>query len=181
MPFTEVCSARKSPPRSVSLTWMSGLSPSPLVFTAPLMPPCAHTEWDRFTGTMESRSTCCPASASLMAVISPARPPPTTVNRASAIVRMLLREPHLEEDVQRRRGEGGKQHPGHRSHPPLRHPPGGDAPGPGEAVQAVGEVVDGEEGAEQVEREDVRARAGRHLLHQRGVAQVRGHVVVRDQ
>jgi hypothetical protein len=50
------------------------------VFTAPLMPPCAQTECDRFTGTMDIKSTCCPASASLIVVINPASPPPTTVN-----------------------------------------------------------------------------------------------------
>src|SRR6185312_14444672 len=81
MPFTAICSSRKSPLRSVSLTWMSGWSPSPLVFTAPLMPPCAHTEWLRFTGTMLKTSTCWPASASLITVIKPASPPPTTAKR----------------------------------------------------------------------------------------------------
>ncbi len=33
-------------------------SPSPFRFFAALIPPCAHTECDRFTGTMEKRSTC---------------------------------------------------------------------------------------------------------------------------
>src|SRR5438067_112840 len=47
----------------VSSKWMSGESPSPLMFTAPLMPPWAHTEWERFTGTTEKRSTGYPASA----------------------------------------------------------------------------------------------------------------------
>src|SRR5258708_14148982 len=83
MPLSGGCSARKSPPLSVSLTWMSGLSPSPLVLTAPLIPPCAQTEWLRLTGTMEKMSTCLPASASLMTVISPASPPPTTMYRSA--------------------------------------------------------------------------------------------------
>src|SRR5690606_21255025 len=42
------------------------------------MPPCAHTECDRFTGTSEIRSTGTLASHSLITVISPASPPPTT-------------------------------------------------------------------------------------------------------
>src|ERR1043165_9307631 len=52
-------------------------SPSPFVFTAPLMPPCAQTECERFTGTTEKSSTSCPASAIFIAAASPARPPPT--------------------------------------------------------------------------------------------------------
>src|SRR6185312_5907147 len=55
------------------------LSPSPLRFLAALIPPCAHTECERFTGTIENRSTCPPASAILMVAESPARPPPTTM------------------------------------------------------------------------------------------------------
>src|SRR6478609_7856106 len=45
------------------------------------MPPCAHTECERFTGTSEIRSTGTFASQSLMTVISPASPPPTTITR----------------------------------------------------------------------------------------------------
>src|ERR1700675_2292605 len=52
-------------------------SPSPFKFLAALMPPCAQTECDRFTGTMEKRSTGTPDSATRIAAISPARPPPT--------------------------------------------------------------------------------------------------------
>src|SRR6267142_251937 len=54
------------------------VSPSPLRFLAALMPPWAHTEWERFTGTMEKRSTCPPASAILITAARPASPPPTT-------------------------------------------------------------------------------------------------------
>src|SRR6202167_1149420 len=43
------------------------------------MPPCAHTECDRFTGTIEKRSTFAPISAILMTAESPARPPPITI------------------------------------------------------------------------------------------------------
>src|SRR5580658_2127554 len=50
------------------------------------MPPCAHTECDRFTGTMEKRSTFAPISAILMTAESPARPPPITIILGTAIV-----------------------------------------------------------------------------------------------
>src|SRR5262249_60484745 len=54
-------------------------SPSPFRFLAALIPPCAHTECDRFTGTMENRSTLPPASAILITAANPASPPPTTM------------------------------------------------------------------------------------------------------
>src|SRR5579872_2374234 len=53
-------------------------SPSPFRFLAALIPPCAHTECDRFTGTIENRSTWPPISAILITAASPANPPPTT-------------------------------------------------------------------------------------------------------
>ncbi|MNT99448.1 hypothetical protein D3C72_2422980 [compost metagenome] len=81
--------ARKSPPYTVSSKCSQGESPSPLVFTAPLMPPWAQTEWDRFTGTRENRSTCTPASAALIDAIRPASPPPTTMIFAFAIAALL--------------------------------------------------------------------------------------------
>src|SRR5690606_41932122 len=68
----------------VSSKWIQGESPSPLVLTAPLMPPCAHTEWERLTGTMENRSTRPPASATLIVAIKPASPPPTTITLSLA-------------------------------------------------------------------------------------------------
>src|SRR5262245_22429905 len=46
-----------------------------------LIPPCAQTECDRFTGTIEKRSTLTPSSASLIAQARPASPPPTTITR----------------------------------------------------------------------------------------------------
>src|SRR5208282_2631226 len=49
------------------------------------MPPCAHTECERFTGTMEKRSTLAPDSAILMTAESPARPPPMTMIFGAAI------------------------------------------------------------------------------------------------
>src|ERR1044071_9272987 len=68
--------ARKSPPYTVSSKCSQVESPSPFVFTAPLMPPCAQTECERFTGTTENRSTSWPASAIFIAAARPARPPP---------------------------------------------------------------------------------------------------------
>src|SRR4051812_13936133 len=55
------------------------VSPSPFRFFAALILPCAHTECDRFTGTMEKRSTVPPFSAILITAASPASPPPTTM------------------------------------------------------------------------------------------------------
>src|SRR5205814_4966391 len=48
------------------------------------MPPCAHTECDRLTGTSEKRRTGTFASQSLMTVMRPASPPPTTITRRTA-------------------------------------------------------------------------------------------------
>src|SRR5581483_2753421 len=45
------------------------------------MPPCAQTECERLTGTIENKSTPTPSSASLIAQASPASPPPTTITR----------------------------------------------------------------------------------------------------
>src|SRR2546425_6165748 len=42
------------------------------------MPPCAQTECERLTGTMENKSTWPPISAILITAASPASPPPTT-------------------------------------------------------------------------------------------------------
>ena len=44
---------------------VAGESPSPLVLTAALMPPCAQTECERFTGTSEKRSTVLPGLGEL--------------------------------------------------------------------------------------------------------------------
>src|SRR5437879_8802867 len=61
-------------------------SPSPLRFFAALMPPCAQTECERFTGTIEKRSTLPPISAILMTAESPASPPPTTISFGAAAI-----------------------------------------------------------------------------------------------
>src|SRR5579863_3172784 len=73
-------------------------SPSPFKFFAALMPPCAHTECERFTGTMENKSHCPPISAILMTAASPASPPPTTIILGAA---MLLRPPSVSDRVMR--------------------------------------------------------------------------------
>src|ERR1700757_2699892 len=68
-------------------------SPSPLRFFAALMPPCAHTECERLTGTIENRSTLPPISAILITAARPARPPPiTTIFGLDAILRYRLSE-----------------------------------------------------------------------------------------
>src|SRR4030095_5407350 len=80
--------ARKSPPYTVSSKCSQVESPSPLVLTAPLMPPCAQTECERLTGTTEKRSTECPASAIFIAAASPASPPPTIATRMPLFARL---------------------------------------------------------------------------------------------
>src|SRR4029079_7584121 len=77
-------------PYAVSSRWTCGLSPSPLVFTEALIPPCAQTECDRFTGTREIRSTGTLASQSLITVIRPASPPPTTITRRTLPPSLLI-------------------------------------------------------------------------------------------
>src|ERR1051325_11473282 len=64
---------------------MAGESPSPFVCTATLMPPWAQTECDRFTGTTEKSITLPPFSATRIAAIRPASPPPTMMTRGSAM------------------------------------------------------------------------------------------------
>src|SRR5215468_9166133 len=61
-------------------------SPSPFRFFAALIPPCAQTECERFTGTMENRSTLPPISAILMTAARPASPPPTTMIFGAAAI-----------------------------------------------------------------------------------------------
>src|SRR5260370_16244663 len=74
----------------VSSRWTCGESPSPFVLTLALMPPCAHTEWERLTGTSEKRLTGTPSSQSLITVIRPASPPPTTMTRRAAPVSLRV-------------------------------------------------------------------------------------------
>src|SRR5438874_3844722 len=81
IPLTGGWFARKSPPYAVSSRCTCGLSPSPLVLTDALMPPCAQTECDRLTGTSENKRTGTFASQRRMTVIRPPSPPPTTMTR----------------------------------------------------------------------------------------------------
>ncbi len=77
------------------------------MLTLALMPPCAHTECERFTGTSEKRSTGTPASQSLMTVISPASPPPTTTTRRTLPDSLRLTEvADLEAAMQVEAGRG---------------------------------------------------------------------------
>jgi hypothetical protein len=55
-----------------------------------LIPPWAHTLWERLTGVKLSRSTATPSSASFIVAESPANPPPTTNTRLFAIFFFLL-------------------------------------------------------------------------------------------
>src|ERR1700722_5750728 len=50
------------------------------------MPPCAQTECERLTGTIENKSTLPPISAILMTAESPASPPPTTIIFGAAAI-----------------------------------------------------------------------------------------------
>src|SRR5690606_30650210 len=96
------------------------------------MPPCAHTEWDRLTGTMENRSTCPPASATLTVAIKPARPPPTTITLSLAkSLNPLAEEVVADEAGHRPDAEAGHQDEGHRPHVgrhALRARTDGDSP-----------------------------------------------------
>src|SRR5690348_17083974 len=82
-------SARKSPPSTVSSKCSHSLNPCCRAMSLQaLIPPCAQTECDRFTGTIEKRSTLTPSSASLIVQARPANPPPTTMTRFFVAVAM---------------------------------------------------------------------------------------------
>src|SRR6185437_7955440 len=57
----------------------------PFRFFAALMPPCAQTECERLTGTIENNCTGTPDSATRIVAMSPARPPPTMMILGSII------------------------------------------------------------------------------------------------
>src|SRR5262249_46650063 len=135
--------ARKSPPLTESMKWISGESPSPLVLTAPLMPPCAHTECERRHGTNEKTSTSQPASAILMTVMRPASPPPTTMNRGFSLCAMCSSALHVRKRDQRRRPEPEQRHADQAAHEAgdsLRLGADGQAPMNGRVPQPVGEM-----------------------------------------
>src|SRR5256714_14290517 len=123
------------------------VSPSPFKFFAALMPPCAQTECERFTGTMENRSTVPPFSAILITAESPARPPPTTIifgaaaivslaafcnlpvhYGGSGISRLLRMGPERGETGESRAREHEEKSQAHCQKPLARPLPGHDAP-----------------------------------------------------
>src|ERR1700730_5328221 len=165
----------------VSSKCLKTSSPSPLRFLAALMPPWAQTECERFTGTMENKSTCPPISAILMTAESPASPPPITmIFGAAAIVNQIPIRPGPQrrdsthhqrfcagprrfERLQRslQEGQHGKRphphehQPNHRANiakPPPRPVAGGNPPFGGEQPQSVGKMPGGANDAESVER-----------------------------
>src|SRR5918998_1522787 len=158
--------ARKSPPYTVSSKCSHVESPSPFVLTAPLMPPCAQTECDRLTGTTESRSTWCPASAIFIAAASPASPPPTMATRMPFFVAIVLENPsqqaprtrahecvhHVEPEGEQHHAEGDAG----VARQALRALADDDAPVDREEPDAVGEVPDGRDDADDVDADDPR-------------------------
>src|SRR5207253_4766347 len=125
------------------MKWISGESPSPLVLTAPLMPPCAQTECERRQGTNENTSHSWPASQILMTVIRPASPPPTTMKRGLSTA-AIFPSCHLIERHQRRVCDGEQRHTdeaAHQARHPLRARADGQPPVDAGVPQAVGEVV----------------------------------------
>src|SRR5579864_1882636 len=172
--FTGGWLARKSPPYTVSSKCCQVESPSPLRFFAALMPPWAHTECERLTGTMENRSTCPPISAILMTAERPASPPPTTMIFGLVAIKISgpgrpgLRNLCCRAQVRRRRHlrRGQKRHHRHRSyhnehhrHQQAHHAkfaprvlPGEKAPLGGEQPQAIAEVPRGRDDAHEVKR-----------------------------
>src|SRR5215831_8013175 len=163
--------ARKSPPYTVSSKCSQVESPSPLVLTAPLMPPCAHTECERRQGTNEKTSTSCPASASLMMAASPARPPPTTMKRCLAM--SLSDGDECEEGVQPEEREDDADPRAEEGRQPLGAWTDRDSPVNEESPEPVGEMEARAEDADDVE--DPRGHAEERLV------QVAVHVIVGDE
>src|SRR6476620_2537704 len=126
------------------------------------MPPCAHTEWMRLTGTIEKRSTSTPISAARILAIRPARPPPTTMTRSRVTTTRSrpkgLNRPDADE------GEDQEDRGRHPHHAALRLRSHGQPPDDRERPDAVGEVEGRGHDPEDVERVDPRAPNG--VLHQ---------------
>src|SRR5512136_2635983 len=134
---------------------MSGESPSPLVLTAPLMPPCAHTEWLRLTGTIENRSTPVPSSAARIAVIRPARPPPTTMMRCfGSDTRWKTLQPEGRNRPNAEHRKHDEDENGHVGHAPLRRRRHRNSPDDRERPDPVGQMKRRREDAQNVEGED---------------------------
>src|SRR5579864_2697216 len=132
------------------------------------MPPCAHTECERLTGTIENRSHSPPISAILMTAASPANPPPTTMilgatmllhprcgGRVARVDNVAVCTGHiLEPRVER--VQAGQSHDREQQEerqaeieqPLLRLVPGNNAPLGREQPDAVGEVPRGRDQAD---------------------------------
>src|SRR5512132_1758773 len=144
---------------------MSGESPSPFVLTAPLIPPCAQTEWLRLTGTIEKRSTPIPISAARTAVMSPARPPPTMMIRSFSAMRSLQAEglDPPDTDIRENEKDGGRD----VQHAALRLRSDRQPPHDREGPDAVGQMKCGREDAGKVKGVDPRVRdRGLHLAEE---------------
>src|SRR5689334_12123125 len=155
----------------VSSKCRAGESPSPFQLTAALMPPCAQTECERLTGTIEKRSTATPASAALIVVMRPASPPPTTMTRGCVALIDILRSRSSicfarahryaslalidmlrSRSCPERHQDGAGRAVHHDEEDQRRDPDGAlrartdrDPPGDGERPEAVREVKDGGE------------------------------------
>src|ERR1700675_502343 len=136
-------------------------SPSPFKFLAALMPPCAQTECDRFTGTMEKRSTGVPDSATRIAAISPARPP-TTIMILGVLIRAVSldvrpeREPVIVKSKGNRDAHESQNHGNGGSQPrscALRARSYRNAPLAGEIPQAISQMKGRRGNADKVKRQ----------------------------
>src|SRR5579864_6609257 len=140
-------------------------SPSPFRFFAALMPPCAHTECERFTGTMENNSTGTPDSAMRIVAISPARPPPTTmifgslmISRSQVPVKRLPAENETRDDGKSHNGEHNCYSGSQPTGGALRSRGDGDAPFAAKIPESVAEMKRSRENADNVKRDEVRIR-----------------------
>src|SRR5882724_12017186 len=85
------------------------------------MPPCAQTECDRFTGTMEKSSTGTPDSATRIVAISPARPPPTTMILAVSFSYVKSKGMPVQPEAENNQNsDNAKCNSDHRAEPPGR-------------------------------------------------------------
>src|ERR1044071_3153406 len=155
--------ARKSPPYTVSSKCSQVESPSPLVLTAPLMPPCAQTECERLTGTTEKRSTECPPSAIFMAAANPARPPPTIAILIPLVAAAISVKETSPQAARMHKSRQGVDAYGQKRHAEsyagiagqtLRARANRDAPVNQKQPDAVGEVPDGRRDSDDVDGEN---------------------------
>src|ERR1700693_2251838 len=143
------------------------------------MPPWAHTECDRFTGTIENKSTCAPISAILMTADNPASPPPITIILGTAGIvalsafcnllvihrrrtrfnhRLLRTRPECRETSQSRGSHDEEQREAHSQKPLSRLFTGDDAPLRREQPYAIAEVPRGRDETQHIEEEQRRLK-----------------------